>query len=1164
MLVSLFALACSPTPSSAPAVSARRAQQPGAAFDAGLGRAEGPLEFVLQQPHAGPITAIASDRKATLIATVSTDSSIRLWSRWGRMVRILGGDGEELTAVALSDDASRVLAADKRGVHLWSTTGEHLARWAASPGEFGYSLEPASVTVAPDGTRFAVALNNVPILLAWKQGKLTRSPEFDRGVQDSWTAGYLERIHEIQFSADGEEMLIAGGDSLYGKAIVVWRRCVDGSIVRSIHLPGAPITRVSRTPDGRLLVGRKDGSLQWLAVDGTVLEVLREPTGGPYTIDTASKTHAITGIAFMPDVEGVLVTTGQGTVLSWTREEGLKTRFELPVPLVGLVAKSKTIILASASLIVGAGQDGEFIPPPESVYVTSVDASADGKRVLVASSDGWVRVWSRDFNLLHAFKATPHPLMAARFLPESDGLLILDAQSGPSQKARLMGEAGDHVREFEYVSSVWRHVNFRQGKGLDLFSGLSIVTYNLVNGKQYLWAENPNRSPSALATAAAGDDFAVGFVDGMVQYLLSGQAHRFQSAAAWKDAPPEPIVDLAINQPKGLVLALSQLGTLTAHDAGGRVPFVRATYSSTSVPGHAPEQGVMDTSAWTASRFPWEAPSGRWAIRNFWRPDRALAVSADGERIVTGSWDGTMRVWDAAGKLQRSFDTGAMLQSGGAVTSVTITPDGRHVLATTGGSGVIVADLATGATAGLVVQQGNWMLYTPDGYFDGSRGGGALLNAVQGLRAFSVDQIAAFSNRPDLVLEHIGLGQKDQLDFYRRSHELRLRKLGLEGGRRTTLEHAPSARIAAAQQTEDHAVLDVDFQDEGGRLARYQIYVNGVPLFQTGKPLSGASARVRERVDLSSGTNVVEVTALNEVGVESMREERRFSQKERPGDLYFIGFGVSRYRHPRDDLHFAHKDVLDLAEVLLGANGGAFRRVHVRTFVDSAATAEAVRSAQKIVAGAGIDDTVVVMAAGHGRHGGGANPTYFFLGQDTDPQRLEETAIPFDQIEGLLKVTRARKRLLFLDACRSGDPDAASLLEPAASGNKPGPRRYLLDRDRFVFADLARRSGAVVISSSLGSERAREVRIHKNGAFTQAILEALTSTKTDKDKDGLVSMEELQASVPARVEEITLHLQHPTFDRGDNRMARIALPLVPQAAWIAERPAPDGAAPARP
>jgi hypothetical protein len=387
--------------------------------------------------------------------------------------------------------------------------------------------------------------------------------------------------------------------------------------------------------------------------------------------------------------------------------------------------------------------------------------------------------------------------------------------------------------------------------------------------------------------------------------------------------------------------------------------------------------------------------------------------------------------------------------------------------------------------------------------------------------------------------------------------------------------------------TENFAEVTIELAAQGRDLFRYNIFVNDVPLFGApGKPTSGRHQRITERVELGAGRNKIEVSALDSGGAESLRAFRTIEHAaKKTGDLYYLGFGVSRYHNPKYNLEYPHKDVLDLAEVFKAAQG-TFRQVHVRTYVNEQATVDNIRRAKDFLRPAGVDDTVVLFVAGHGVHSRDAAAEYYFVTHETDGLRLPQTAANFDLIEDLLLGIAPRKKLFLMDTCESGEKDED---EPASAGlpgqrglvprttralaldaqAQPGagkPRPFLFDRNRYVYNDLSRRSGAIVLSSSRGSEFSWERKELENGVFTEEILIALTSGRADKNKDGLVSTDELRDDVAREVPKRTEDKQHPTVDR-DNLEANFAFPVVPLAAAIVTRgdpiPATGGSAGAR-
>jgi WD40 repeat protein len=88
-----------------------------------------------------------------------------------------------------------------------------------------------------------------------------------------------------------------------------------------------------------------------------------------------------------------------------------------------------------------------------------------------------------------------------------------------------------------------------------------------------------------------------------------------------------------------------------------------------------------------------------------------VAFSADGGRVLSGSWDGTVRIWNTA--------------------------TGERLVSLIGG------------------RDGEWLAITPEDFFAASPGGGKLLIIVRGLDVLSIDQFYQVLYHPDLVQEKL-------------------------------------------------------------------------------------------------------------------------------------------------------------------------------------------------------------------------------------------------------------------------------------------------------------------------------------------------------------------------------------------------------------------------
>jgi uncharacterized caspase-like protein len=143
---------------------------------------------------------------------------------------------------------------------------------------------------------------------------------------------------------------------------------------------------------------------------------------------------------------------------------------------------------------------------------------------------------------------------------------------------------------------------------------------------------------------------------------------------------------------------------------------------------------------------------------------------------------------------------------------------------------------------------------------------------------------------------------------------------------------------------------------------------------------------------------------------------------------------------------------------------------------------------------------------------------YYFATHDIDAsteQQVAATALPWTAFQTTLASLKAKRVVMFLDACHSGN----------ALG---GQQAY---NERLAEA-LVKRAGVMVFASSRGSEYSYERDEDKHGAFTEALIEGLGSGKADFEiagkKDGVITAEELLTYLRARVPQMTDNKQTPS------------------------------------
>jgi uncharacterized caspase-like protein len=549
----------------------------------------------------------------------------------------------------------------------------------------------------------------------------------------------------------------------------------------------------------------------------------------------------------------------------------------------------------------------------------------------------------------------------------------------------------------------------------------------------------------------------------------------------------------------------------------------------------------------------------------------SVSFSPDGNYALSGSYDdNTMKLWDiVTGKEKRTFDGYS-----GAVYSVSFSPDGNYALSGSYDRTMRLWNIETGDSMVMMSAGDEWLIYTDDGYWDSSADGGELVAMLKGMDVWNIDQFAVRNNRPDIILDRMGLADDDYINHLNGQYLKRLRKLGLTEEDLSAELHVPTAEIVSAEQDGKFIELDIELDDTKYDLRSYNIYVNDVPIFGAyGKDIDGQHSSINHRVELTSGENKIEVSVMNEKASESFRALTFADYEESvTGDLYYLGFGVSEYADPDiNDLGYAAKDAEDLADLFSRMEGNGFNKVHTRLYLDDEVTKESITGAKSFLDNASVDDTFVLFIAGHGLHEQDVEATYYYLTSDSDLDDISGTSADFDLIEGLLQGVAPRNKLFLMDTCGSGELDdetATGYLEDAENrgiksrgvikglkkvdddaaddrvdeqDQQRETREYLFDKQRYIYNDMLRRSGAIVVSSSKGSEFSYEDDSIANGFFTEGIIDAFQSGKADQDEDETISTDELRTYVLNIVPEMTFDLQHPTVDR-DNIYQKFGFP----------------------
>ena len=398
-----------------------------------------------------------------------------------------------------------------------------------------------------------------------------------------------------------------------------------------------------------------------------------------------------------------------------------------------------------------------------------------------------------------------------------------------------------------------------------------------------------------------------------------------------------------------------------------------------------------------------------------------------------------------------------------------------------------------------IFPDGELNISTSDNYYYSSKNKVDIRVFFIGSQLYTYDQFDLRLNRPDKVLSALAVVGVDtsNVSTYRQAYQKRLEKYGFTEDMLSDDYHVPKCVIKNEDSlpltsSDSDVKLDIEALDSLQLLDRLNIYVNDVPVYG----ISGIDLRPQNTpqydttltLPLSSGQNKIQVSVLNQGGAESLKATIyiTYDAPAKKPNLYLLAIGVSDYQADGKDLQYAAKDAQDIANFY--QKNTAFDQTYIKTLTNNQVTKSNILALRDWLKNTSVDDQVIIYVSGHGLLD--ENYDFYYATHDIDFSKPSISGILYDEIEGLLDGIPARKKLLLMDACHSGeyDKEAATLTSctarqhdsnkgvtvkafPKGSDDENAPLLGLqnsFEMMQQLFADLRRGSGATVITSSSG------------------------------------------------------------------------------------------------
>jgi WD40 repeat protein/tRNA A-37 threonylcarbamoyl transferase component Bud32 len=589
--------------------------------------------------HSDYVTSVAFSPDGRRIVSGSEDNTLKVWdAETGQEKLTLEGHSDSIWTVCFSPDGKRVISSGGTQVKVWDSKTGQLVFALKGHSRFLMKQLIFSVAYSPDG-KLIVSGSEDNTLKIWNA---------DTGQKILTLKGHLSSVESVAFNSDGTRV-VSGSDD---HTLKIWD-IEYGQEILTLEGHLEPVNDVAYSPDGtRIVSGSDDNNLKIWDI----------PAFERKDLDLPNETSRVGKTTVDNDAEEVVLKN-----IVTLERKGLDLPNETSrVGKTTVDNDAKEVVLKNSVTLEG-----------HSDHVRCVAFSPDGNRIVSGSADNTLKIWDsktgKEISTLKGPSSVLHMNCITSVVFSSNGKQIVNGNSRKTLKTWDV-ETGQEILTLKGHSNDVNSVVFSPD-GKRIISGSSdhtLMIWDAETGQGILILEGHSDDVNSVACSLDGKRIASGSLDNTLkvwdaetgQEIITFQGHEsYVNSVAYSPDGTQVVSGSADNTLKIWDVETGQeILVLEGHESYvTSVAFSPDGTQIVSGSGGIIDSEIMVTEPGLGRILPrqhgskcdkvlkiWDAETGHEMLSLEGHSDdvASVAFSPDGMRIVSGSNDKTVKIWD--------------------------------------------------------------------------------------------------------------------------------------------------------------------------------------------------------------------------------------------------------------------------------------------------------------------------------------------------------------------------------------------------------------------------------------------------------------------------------------------------------------------------------------